>query len=179
MQIFVKTRSHCLRAIEVTEIQHLFPPPSLLKFMLKGRYSLGERAMVTNSKTCCTVCFHALFATSSVQIEKSAWHISFLLPPLFKILPCAIFLIIIFNVTQKTALHLSCLLVWLITYFYFAFFLSFYAACEANFNQCFSTRRNTIHRTLFMPQDQRQKLRFITPKDSRFLTKHIKRRMFN
>lgn len=93
-------------------------------------------------------------------------------------------LIIIFNVTQKTALRLSSPLdlinnLFFILHFQCVCVCVFYAACGANFNQCFSTRSNTIHRTQFMPQDQRNKLRFIILYDSSFLTKCIKRRMFN
>lgn len=48
-------------------------------------------------------------------------HDMFLFFSPVQILPCEIFLIIIFNVSQKTVLHLNCLFDWLITYFYFIF----------------------------------------------------------
>lgn len=70
--------------------------------------------------------YSLLLLSYKVDTDWEVCMTHFLLSPTpSKTLPCEIFLIIIFNVTQKTALHLSCPLDWLITYFYFAFSVFF------------------------------------------------------
>lgn len=89
-----------------------------------------------------------------------------------QILPCEIFLIIIFNVSQKTVLHLNCLLDWLITYFYFIFCGFFSLRCLwGKFLINALWQEVTQFMKKFLPPDQRSNLRFNIPKDSSILTK--------
>lgn len=119
--------------------------------------SPGNTALITKTLIQCVLPLFSYYITVDSYKLRSLhdMFLSFFSP--VQILPCEIFLIIIFNVSQTTVLHLNCLLDWLITYFYFIFcgFSPPTLPVRQIFNQCSLTRSNTIHEKVFASRSER------------------------